>query len=112
MIIFFENIDSNYLRHKAIASLSVGTLDEYIPQAKQCIDFYRHDVKDDVEKNIQQLIIKENNYSVNAPDTDFSLSIWNILTAAITNALILLQLVGIQHDLHTDYEDLPPHLLF
>lgn len=44
---------------------------EYIPTAKRCIDYYLQHVKANWEHEIQQCIVRENNYTDNAPDTDF-----------------------------------------
>lgn len=47
--------------------------DEYIPEAKHVIDRYIHlSPKNHLgEKEIQQLVVKENNYSPNSQDTDY-----------------------------------------
>lgn len=47
--------------------------EDYIPEAKHLIDYYiRHGKKNHLgEKEIQQLIVKENNYSPNSNDTDY-----------------------------------------
>ncbi len=51
----------------------VEQFDEYIPEAKHIIDRYIHlGPKNHLgEKEIQQLVVKENNYSPNSQDTDY-----------------------------------------
>lgn len=52
---------------------NVEQFDEYIPEAKHIIDRYicRGPKNHLGEKEIQQLVVKENNYSPNSQDTDF-----------------------------------------
>lgn len=60
--------------HKGISFLkpSIGNLEEYIPKAKHKIDVYINTVKNLLgEKDIQQQIARENNYSQNSLDTDY-----------------------------------------
>ncbi|MCX6238034.1 MAG: hypothetical protein NTY07_10865 [Bacteroidia bacterium] len=60
--------------HKRISFLkpSIGNLEEYIPKAKHKIDVYINTVKNLLgEKDIQQQIARENNYSQNSLDTDY-----------------------------------------
>jgi len=60
--------------HKGISFIkpSIGNLEEYIPKAKHIIDVYINTERNHLgEKDIQQQIAKENNYSQNSLDTDY-----------------------------------------
>ena len=49
--------------------MNLSHLAEYINQSKMLIDHYHE--KESCEREIQQMVIKENNYSANSNDTDF-----------------------------------------
>ena len=69
----FSGLNRKYLLDKKnIESPSLATFASYFPQAKHIIDYYVLNKKNHLwEKEIQQRIVQENNYSPNALDTDF-----------------------------------------
>lgn len=70
----FESLDKKYQTDKTSLSInpSLGNVEHYIQQAKKIIDYYVIHVKNHLgEKDIQQMIIRENNYSPIDKDTDF-----------------------------------------
>lgn len=69
-----ESLSEEY--HKGISFIkpSLGNIEEYIPNAKHIIDVYINTERNHLgEKDIQQQIAKENNYSQNSLDTDYFL---------------------------------------
>jgi len=52
-------------------SIDISNIEDYIPKAKHLIDKYSFEEKESWEREIQQQIVRENNYSPNAKDTDF-----------------------------------------
>ena len=70
----WKPLDAEYKKSKTIMpETSVENIERYIPQAKHVIDKYivcgpKNHLG---EKEIQQLVIKENNYSPNSDDTDY-----------------------------------------
>lgn len=55
-----------------IPTISLNNISNYIKDAKHLIDFYVTSENNKLwEKEIQQLIVRENNYSANSSDTDF-----------------------------------------
>lgn len=68
----FEGMDNNYFLTHARLIPSLLTIEDYIPKAKHFIDLYVRQSKNHLgEKDIQQQIARENNYSSNSLDTDF-----------------------------------------
>ena len=70
----FEELDKKYSRRKngtepTLPSWNKETPDAYFMQAKTIIDTY--DMKRDWEAEIKQMVVRENNTSPNADDTDF-----------------------------------------
>jgi hypothetical protein len=68
----FINLEEKY--HKGIPFIkpSIKNIEEYIPKAKHIIDVYVNTEKNHLgEKDIQQQIARENNYSQNSLDTDY-----------------------------------------
>lgn len=65
-------LDSNYHKESGLISPTVENIEDYIPKAKRIVDKYVVEVKNHLwEKEIQQRIVQENNYSRNSYDTDF-----------------------------------------
>ncbi|MFA6619419.1 MAG: hypothetical protein WCT23_10175, partial [Candidatus Neomarinimicrobiota bacterium] len=51
---------------------NIGNIEDYIPKAKHLVNIYINTVKNQLgEKDIQQQIARENNYSPNSLDTDY-----------------------------------------
>ena len=68
----FSGMDKNYHRTIIFPPPSIDEIEDYIPKAKHIIDIYVTNIKNHLgEKDIQQQIAKENNYSPNSLDTDF-----------------------------------------
>ncbi|NDV58888.1 hypothetical protein [Bacteroides sp. 519] len=68
----FTGMDENYHKMIRISPPTISTLDDYIPKAKHAIDIYVKKTRNHLwEKDIQQQIAKENNYSPNSFDTDY-----------------------------------------
>ena len=68
----FEPLDNKYLQGKMIINPSIENIEDYIPKAKHFIDIYVNTVRNHLgEKEIQQEIAKENNFSANSLDTDY-----------------------------------------
>jgi len=68
--ITLEPLDKDY--HKGSEPPAIVNIIDYIPQAKHIIDKYVVEVKNHLwEKEIQQRVVLENNYSKNSLDTDF-----------------------------------------
>lgn len=69
----WKPLDAEYKKGKApMPTACVRDFENYIPQAKHVIDRYICGPKNHLgEKEIQQLVVKENNYSPNSNDTDF-----------------------------------------
>lgn len=68
----FEGMDKNYFQTHAPLIPSLLTIEDYIPKAKHFIDLYVRQSRNHLgEKEIQQQIARENNYSPNSLDTDF-----------------------------------------
>ena len=65
-------LDENYLLGKTIKKPSLTELEKYFSQAKSSIDYYVSNKRNHLwEKEIQQRIVQENNYSPNSLNTDF-----------------------------------------
>lgn len=64
-------LDNGYLIDKTIKKPSLKTFENYFPHAKHIIDYYVLSKRSQWEKEIQQRIVQENNYSNNSNDTDF-----------------------------------------
>ena len=65
-------LDEKYLLGKPSVKPSLTTLEDYFPHAKHIIDDYVSNKRNHLwEKEIQQRIVQENNYSPNSLDTDF-----------------------------------------
>ena len=68
----FEPLDTKYLQGKTIINPCIENIEDYIPKAKHFIDIYVNTVRNNLgEKEIQQEIAKENNFSTNSLDTDY-----------------------------------------
>ena len=68
----FEPLANKYLQGKMIINPSIENIEDYIPKAKHFIDIYVNTVRNHLgEKEIQQEIAKENNFSTNSLDTDY-----------------------------------------
>jgi len=68
----FESLAKKY--HTGISFIipTINNIDEYIPKSKHIIDIYINTVRNHLgEKDIQQQIARENNYSPNSLDTDY-----------------------------------------
>ena len=70
-----ESLDKKYQTDKTnlnVVKPSLENIDSYIQQAKKVIDYYViHERNHLGEKDIQQMIVRENNYSPVDKDTDF-----------------------------------------
>ncbi|MBR1688892.1 MAG: hypothetical protein IJ710_10280 [Prevotella sp.] len=68
-----SGIDRKYLKpDEEPMEAKLSNVSAYMAWAKQKIDYYVSQERNHLgEKEIQQLIVRENNYSSNAPDTDF-----------------------------------------
>lgn len=68
-----SGLDRKYLKpDEEPMEAKLSDVRAYITWAKQEIDYYIRKERNHLgEKEIQQLIVRENNYSPNAPDTDF-----------------------------------------
>ena len=69
-----ESLDVNYQKSRFALDIipSLDNIESYIPQAKQNIDYHVIHEKNILgEKEIQQMIVRENNYSSIHQDTDF-----------------------------------------
>jgi len=64
-------LDEGYLLGKIIENPTLKTIEDYFPKAKHFIDCYVLIERSQWEKEIQQRIVQENNYSDNSNDTDF-----------------------------------------
>lgn len=66
-------LDKQYLSGKIIEKPSLATFEKYLPQAKHIVDYFILNSKHNHlgEKEIQQRIVQENNYSQNSSDTDY-----------------------------------------
>jgi len=65
-------ISKEYHKKTSLTSPTITNFEEYIQKAKHIIDVFVNTVKNHLwEKDIQQQIVKENNYSPNAKDTDY-----------------------------------------
>ncbi len=68
----FIALDEKYLLEKTTIKPSLTELENYFPQAKHIVDYYVLNKRNHLwEKEIQQRIVQENNYSPNSSDTDF-----------------------------------------
>lgn len=68
----WEGINKDYLKGYKQKHEDAEQFEEYIPEAKHIIDRYICKIKNHLgEKEIQQLIVRENNYSPNSQDTDY-----------------------------------------
>lgn len=68
----FIGLSKEYRQSDTFIVPSIENIEEYIPKAKHVIDVYVNTVKNHLgEKDIQQQIARENNYSVNSLDTDY-----------------------------------------
>lgn len=68
----FTGLSKEYLQSDNLIVPSIENIEDYIPKAKHIIDVYVNTVKNHLgEKDIQQQIARENNYSVNSLDTDY-----------------------------------------
>ena len=69
-----ESLDKKYCNALGVAIPNLCIIEEYILHAKQIVDFYISGAKTSNhlgEKEIQQLIVRENNYSPTSLDTDY-----------------------------------------
>ena len=67
-----DPLAKEYHKGFTIATPTTSDYEDYIPKAKHIIDVFVYDVKNHLwEKDIQQQVVKENNYSRNAKDTDY-----------------------------------------
>lgn len=68
----YDCIDPRYMPEARIPQFSLDNIHAYLTEAKHIMDIYTTNVKNHLgEKDIQQMIIKENNYSCNSFDTDY-----------------------------------------
>ena len=69
----YEHIDPQYTKEEnRILEFSLQNIQTYFTEAKYLMDIYTSNVRNHLgEKDIQQAIIKENNYSCNSFDTDY-----------------------------------------
>lgn len=68
----WKGINEDYLKGYKQKHEDAEQFEEYIPEAKHIIDRYICKIKNHLgEKEIQQLIVRENNYSPNSQDTDY-----------------------------------------
>jgi len=69
----FIGLDKDYLlESKSIEAPSLTTFEDYFPKAKHVIDYYVVKKRNHLwEKEIQQRIVQENNYSQNSLSTDY-----------------------------------------
>lgn len=68
----FIGIEKKYHKGLFFMDANICNIDEYIPKAKHIIDIYIKTVRNHLgEKDIQQQIARENNYSPNSLDTDY-----------------------------------------
>lgn len=68
----FISITKEYIRDSKLIIPDITNLEDYIPAAKHLVDVYLCKVRNHLwEKDIQQQIVKENNYSPNTLDTDY-----------------------------------------
>lgn len=68
----FIGLSKEYFLSDNLITPSIENIDEYIPKAKHIIDVYINTKKNHLgEKDIQQQIARENNYSANSLDTDY-----------------------------------------
>ena len=69
-----DGFELKYLDKKYIPNglaINKRNIKDYIPEAKQCMDTWFATIKENWEKEIQQQIVRENNYSPTAEDTDY-----------------------------------------
>ncbi|GHV66029.1 hypothetical protein FACS1894199_08460 [Bacteroidia bacterium] len=67
-----ETLDKKYLTGESSLPDPAKESDKYFPEAKHQIDVYVRKKRNHLgEKEIQQLVVKENNYSCNSSDTDY-----------------------------------------
>ena len=64
-------LDSSYYKGDSIIKPSIDVIDEYFAKAKHFIDLYEIKKSKLGEKEIQQRVVAENNYSVNSDQSDF-----------------------------------------
>ena len=68
----FESLEEKYHNGISVIKPLISNVEEYIPKAKHIIDVYINTKRNHLgEKDIQQQIAKENNYSQNSLDTDY-----------------------------------------
>ena len=68
----YGSIDPRYMPGAQAPQFSLENIHAYLTEAKHIVDIYTTNVKNHLgEKDIQQMIIKENNYSCNSFDTDY-----------------------------------------
>lgn len=68
----FLSLDAKYHIGFSPTIPNINNFEEYIPQAKHIIDFYINTKRNHLhEKDIQQQIARDNNYSPNSLDTDY-----------------------------------------
>jgi len=68
----FLSISKKYHLGKPLITPSINNFEEYIPVAKHYIDLFVNTAKNHLwEKDIQQQIARENNFSPNSLDTDY-----------------------------------------
>lgn len=68
----WKGINEDYLKGYKQKHEDAEQFEEYIPEAKHIIDRYICKIKNHLgEKEIQQLVVRENNYSQNSQDTDY-----------------------------------------
>ncbi|MDL2308850.1 hypothetical protein LJC68_04095 [Bacteroidales bacterium OttesenSCG-928-B11] len=68
-----EKLDKNYITGGAsIFDPTIKNIAEYFPKAKYIVDFYIRNVRNHLwEKEIQQRVVQENNYSSHSKSTDY-----------------------------------------
>ncbi len=68
----YGSIDPRYMPGAQVPQFSLEKIHAYLTEAKHIVDIYTTNVKNHLGgKDIQQMIIKENNYSCNSFDTDY-----------------------------------------
>jgi hypothetical protein len=68
----FSGMDKGYHKKTNLLPPSIDNIEKYIPEAKHIVDVYVTTEKNHLEeKDIQQQIVRENNYSPNSLGTDF-----------------------------------------
>lgn len=67
-----KGLTEKYHKGKSFMEPDICNIEDYMPKAKRLVDIYINTVKNQLgEKDIQQQIARENNYSPNSLDTDY-----------------------------------------